>query len=1316
MCVSVCADLVAITGDSGTDASQLAGEFHAAPALAPHASPSDSGTESGEEFRLLSPEVLAEVQSALTRLEAALPGLDPARREALIRLVTRLQTCLKLQPPPSDPPPTPPQPPPPPVRRFANRRQRSQRHTVGVSKEELADARRWLQETRQQSQASSGVTPEPPSLESYSTTNLSEPPEEKPLGFRPVKFNPNQANPSDHELPLKVTTETSNAPEPVDTREKQVVLTAALSYSLPQDLPKVDSGCSLLEYDPSLALFTPAQSVQIAVHKAAINKQISQEESKRENNKREESYDSDDGDVSSVEDDQTMATSHKGLDDAISSAQRLLQIASDNNKKTYNQGRFQDRNSKKQKFKRANTIDIPKPANFYESFSQDERDDIDQNTYQNKVKTEKKTLQPSFQPKTESDMKFLAFLKQANKSETKASAYNPSARGGQPWTNRFVNLKTAFESDTPEIKHIPKKKIATPPVVQMWQNNTTKSSDPPLSQIVHNRTPQPLQNKLPWTSHQGEEEGVVIGSLTVKPSPSAINKFSHAPKSAFKPIEKKPISQSQPQKLVVQPQAIQAKNHNLLNKGRSLGESSLKVTTPQHLQIASMSSPVNGSVKQLATQKFSGENISNKPIIKQYPVIQDKQFNSTNAVKHHTFLEQSSKPTDLVPTNQFYPPPNLAKSVTSAQRHNTSVSDSDFLKAVKVPQQIVSTPIKDNGKFSPPKQFINSPPLNNQHSSFAYPTEPMFNNSFPSVINKNNHLENQSPIAETNSVPYYSQEPAFVQHTTFSQPLYDYNQPSDYSPEDSFLPPSLCQKTPTTEFVEEYSSKNTYPQYNGSFICPEDNQYLLKSSNQYSNGHTSPPQIHIQSNHTLLSDPQAIKLSSAQHRFSDDSLVPNPLDLSQVYRPVHLEYLPYEPPLVLPPYETPDMNPIKKSTLPDMYKQNDESCLFQSTSPSKLNDDSHSIKQFLNIPYESGLAMSPVLSNASKSPYFESASSSTAPSPCHWNQQDLEENEISVSEGTEIQTAVAKVMGHAQCQTATTVSNRTKHRYEDDYNAKSESQSLLRTLLKSPHSPTNIGRKLSSERAPNITELLQSPKSPVASNEHNKKLLPEIIHSYPVVAKPPVIVTPQSNRGKNERNPVMPAVSAFRPLVNNLSKAPDSDFYRPPPIPSSPPSYGRRSESDTRLIHSSNKSSSSNSLSSKLYDSDLSIPYTRVSPSKSPSFPNVLQKSESWHQLVKEQMTQGRHPPPQSPRLCKTKSSHTLVFPKQFEAHLAPELLAKKQTTVDQYLKSTSIQSMKTTKQSSKHKKSVSVVKLDDNLENVDEAFESLFQEVAKRK
>lgn len=1313
MCVTACADLVAITGDSGTDTSQLAGEFQVATALAPHVSPSDSGTESGEEFRLLSPEVLAEVQSALTRLEAALPGLDPARREALIRLVTRLQTCLKLQPPPTVPPPTPPQPPPPPVRRYANRRQRSQRHTVGVSKEELADARRWLQETRQQSQASSGVTPEPPSLESYSTTNLSEPSEEKPFGFRPVKFNPNQATLSDHELSLKVTIEANNLSEPIETGEKQVVLTAALTYSLPQDVPKTDSGSSLLEYDPSLALFTPAQSVQIAVHKAAINKQISQEESKRENNKREESYDSDDGDVSSVEDEHTIMNSHKGLDDAISSAQRLLQIASDNNKKTHNQGRFQDRNNKKQKFKRANTIDIPKPANFYENYSQDERDDIDLNKYQNTVKTDKKTLQPPFQPKTESDMKFLAFLKQANKSEVKASTYNPSARGGQPWTNRFVNLKTAFESDVPETKQTTKKKNPIPPVVQMWQNSSNKLTDPPLSHAVHNRTPQPLQNKLPWTPHQEEEEGVVIGSLTVKPSPSVVNKFSHAPKSAFKPIEKKPISQSQPQQLVIQPQAIQAKNSKLLLKGRPLDESSSKLSTPQHLKVSSLASPVNGTVKQLATQKFSGESISAKPIIKQYPVIQDKQFNSTNGVKHHPFVEQSLKPIVPVSTNQLYHSPNIPNSVVSIQRQFTSIPDSDFPKAVKVPKQIVTTPSKENGKCSPPKQYINSPPLNEQHSCFKYPDEPMFSNSFPNVLNKQNQFEDQIPLVETSSVPYYSQEPAFVQHTTFSQPFIDYNQQIDYSPEDSFLPPS--QTDLSTGFVEEYSSKSAHPQYNDSFICPEENQYLINSSNQYSNGHISPPQIHIQSNHTPLPEPRPLKESSAHHRFSDESLVPNPLDLSQVYRPVHPEYLPHEPPLVLPPYyDSQEIHSIQTTTLPAITNQSRDNYSFQSSSPSKLIDNSQSLKQYLNIPYESGLGISPVLSNPPKSPYFESASSSTAPSPYNWNQQDLEENEISISEGTEIQTAVAKVMGHAQCQKATTVSKRTKHRFEDDNSEKLESQSLLRTLLKSPHSPTNVGRKLSSERVPNINEFSQPPKSPIAS----KKQIPEITHSYPVLAKPPAIVTPQNNKvQKNERSPVIPAVSAFRPLVNNLSKPVDFDLYRAPPIPPSPPSYGRRSESDTRLIHSSNKSSSSNSLSSKLYDSDLSISNSRVSPSKSPSFPNVLQKSESWHQLVKEQMTQGRHPPPKSPRLCKTKSSHTLAFPKQFEAHLTPDLLAKKQTTVDQYLKSTSsIQTMKTTKQSSRHKIPASVVKLDDNLENVDEAFESLFQEVAKRK
>ncbi|KAJ1522422.1 hypothetical protein ONE63_002708 [Megalurothrips usitatus] len=174
------------------------------------------------------------------------------------------------------------------------------------------------------------------------------------------------------------------------------------------------------------------------------------------------------------------------------------------------------------------------------------------------------------------------------------------------------------------------------------------------------------------------------------------------------------------------------------------------------------------------------------------------------------------------------------------------------------------------------------------------------------------------------------------------------------------------------------------------------------------------------------------------------------------------------------------------------------------------------------------------------------------------------------------------------------------------------------------------------------------------------------------------------------------------------------------------------------------------------------------SPSVSPNPGNVLRKSESWHQLAAQQqglsgagsgaglggrtgrpqsMHGGQDLPPaapaRSPALPKAKSSHNLAFPKQFEAAIKPDALQVKQKTVEQYFRKTDGGSGGDARTSVKHqhqhqqqqysKKSVQsaltvntkrhsqtssshepltpmeVLLVDDNLDNVDEAFESLF-------
>lgn len=1306
---SACADLVAVTGDSGANTSHQEGEC---PLSSPCSGVDDSGTESGEDFRLLSPEILAEVQNALTRLEAALPGLDPTRREALVRLVNRLQLCLKLQPSPSqvpaphlathpNSPPVPKPLPQPPVKRYANRRKRQQRHTVGVSQEELADARRWLQETQT---PLTPLVPQEISSSTHLTTNL----KGKELKvsssvFCPVEPpNPNQSKVSSYDLTSQISELSDNNQV---LNQEPALLTTPISYTtFPCEIPKNDSGSSLLEYDPSLALFTPAQSVQIAIHKAAINKQLTEETNKRQT----ENYDSEDDDGYNVEEN-TSPVNGQVLEDAISSAQLLLQIASD--KKNPTPSRFHDRNSKHQKMKRANTIDIPK-LSFYDvekmesdsyGYSKD-----DSNRFSTKKGVDNKISQPEFIPKTESDKKFLAFLQQANKNDGAIVTYNPSARGGQHWTSRFENLKTAFETNQ-ETKLNPPVKCTPPPITQTWDSCVNKATDSPsLQNIVRNRTPQPLHNKSPWSVKESEES-VVIGSLTVKAAPGPVNKFNHAPKSAFQPIEKKPLSsmprQVQPRPIRVQNPPIQShinmfKNCNTFTDSNNLSENKCSYQPVK----GSVKTSASGSVKKLAAQKFSNENVSSKPFVKLYPIIKDDEgFNSVQHNKLKGIVKQAPK----AKWNNTPTPPaadhHKFKVSTFSPYFDNKEANPNTEKIIKIPQNLPKQDHNDGIDYSPPKQYINSPPLSRQYSEpFDYSKEKNVTKSPPCNSKYQNNIELQDSDLDKNGVAYYSQQPAFVQHSVYTQnvpplseqesnvTLQNLNEPQHLP---HVQPGAQCQ----TQFVKLEKPTN-YHMYS-------DRNQIVQTGDTIQIGGESAANHHN------------FEKELSRHEFSEESLVPNPLVLGNIFKvsptpsePGPNEFIINQELYELQPkyinYEVPNVL-VAPGMLDNQY---DKKYSQEGLISSELGDSSLLIKQHLSIPkYEYRQDMSNVKSSKPKYHYDECTPSSGAPSP-HWYSNDVEE---SISEGAEMQAAVTKVMGQDQCQKAVTISNRTQHRFGD-----LESNSLLKTLLKSPNSPTNVSQIKSSEKTPVFKDPHQISRSPLENKSSKLKLFSTEVS--PRLVGTPQLCLPQ----RPQKIPVSTAASAFRPLVNNLSKVPEADVYRHPPFPPPFPMNNKKSNTENKICNQpTSRSSISNTQfhSHKAYESELQrykcVSPCRSPPSSSPSFPSVLQKSESWHQLVRGQMTQGRHPPPKSPRLTKTKSSHMLAFPKQYEAHLTPDLLAVKQTTVDQYLKPSSKQPIeKKTKQSTNQKKIITVTQLDENLDNVDEAFETLFQEVAKRK
>ncbi|XP_020713975.1 titin [Ceratitis capitata] len=374
----------------------------------------DSGTESGEDLRLIAAglrdslqlqsdtNLIEEVTAALTRLEMSLKEgkdipVDGSKREALLALVARLQTGLsspdaavnlanitgnggpfdETSSPEADGHRSNRQ-------RFARRRNRNSRHTVGVSREELADARRYMEDMQLIENISNCTTPE-----SGTTANPTTPPQ-----WFPVEKNP--------------------------------------------------SSGAILSSNSSSTLYRPNQFVptQLEATKAFVNggdTQIIHREKEGQKSKRPTSGNFSVSFQPNTNDEQSYVDASQ-----VQPADYHMNgnVSPDS---SYKSNRF---TNKKQLMKRANTIDIPKSKKYNPDFDTDseQEDKAPQlglkRALQVNVKHKIRSVIPPFVPKTENDHKFLAFI---NKQSTKPGLGWTGSRSVSNWTNKFGNIKHTFE-------------------------------------------------------------------------------------------------------------------------------------------------------------------------------------------------------------------------------------------------------------------------------------------------------------------------------------------------------------------------------------------------------------------------------------------------------------------------------------------------------------------------------------------------------------------------------------------------------------------------------------------------------------------------------------------------------------------------------------------------------------------------------------------------------------------------------------------------------------------------------------------------------
>ncbi|KRT85396.1 hypothetical protein AMK59_1266, partial [Oryctes borbonicus] len=591
--------------------------------------PADSGTESGEDLRS---GLILEVQGALDKLSASLKSpstnISEERRESLLQLVNRLQSGLSsshlsnsstssslssnerrssLHQ----------------AGRFSKRKQRANRHTVGVSSEELEDARRLMEEIAFRGSIST-VPPNPSGLQKQNSEgSVLQTPPFKPLSkAKPVKnvtakpfISITQNNQSGTSSTLDTPSETSESLELLLTnQEKFKIANNSLGKNTEkEDLhPQFHHSKSLdhAQYNQKRPAFTETMSldlssrdtvdlisIQKAVTQAAAIKQLSQMKfdvsdgagPADETDSEEETEDEEDDDQATVkiavqQEIKSSPTQQQPQPqpDLIMQTNPIYNRPSEERDTTNNNSENDEYpsqlnekanrfNSKKLKMKRANTIDIPKPLKYYECDEDDsDNDDLSNRRHSylalrgpirvGKLNVEKKV--PEFEPKTESDKKFMAFLGKhtENASNTNKttlwSNQQPINKGfaGSNWSNKFSNVKNNFE------------KIQTGNNVNSARNFWKSADDavtarrapqfgPKISRQSAKNLQQMFEEKQKQTQQaqetQQENNNIVTGSLKVDTSktnksvavvvtqPNSINKFSHAPMSAFKPVAKK---------------------------------------------------------------------------------------------------------------------------------------------------------------------------------------------------------------------------------------------------------------------------------------------------------------------------------------------------------------------------------------------------------------------------------------------------------------------------------------------------------------------------------------------------------------------------------------------------------------------------------------------------------------------------------------------------------------------------------------------------------------------------------------------------------
>lgn len=1247
--ISACTDLVdkASQEQSG---GQIEGESLLLPLLqglleAPeNEQPADSGTESGEDQRS---GLIAEVQSALDKLSASLRSdatdITPERRCSLLQLVTKLQAGLsttnpKLERRQSSGP-----------GRFNKRRQRQSRHTVGVSSEELADARRLMEEI-----SLKDITP------SQSQTKVTVLQKQNSEGS--VTSN-SSFNKFSHKIPVKnatakpfssssnsnISNTSSSVQTPTDPAESFELIFNEDSgqYETPREkksgyaVTKTSSKSSV-DREPikpsPLSQTTSTEEVSIkSVHKAV------QQAAARKKGTSESAQESE------TEDDASTVTAPKETNETPPPSPLLENpIYShptetvDPNKTYEERCRRFNTPSKKLKMKRANTVDIPNTLNVYEDDEDDSEteDEIQQrkNNYyalRGPIRVGdpvKKNAMPLFEPKTESDQKFLAFINKNNQNTSgSGSLWSGSNSKTTVWGSKFGNIKNNFEKATSSVPNNPARSF--------WKSadDAVNSGSTPYGPKISRRSARNLQQMFEEKQRQSQEkvqndnEGVVTGSLTLKTEPDrnyklvsqpvAMNMFSHAPQSAFKPINKK-IPQK-PESLPITTDQDILKTEIKENKS----DPPLFLYSPKPLHNSQASSTTSSPI------------VTSKPWV-------------TNATDHGgRVLSMAVKKFEAPPPpqeNHFVKPRRLSKEINKPFIPQPSPPEkltAPYL--VKTADQKSSTVRKLSGQYdnlgNKPLEYGSQSTVRHQQPQEKQHYTP--NHTVPPYITQSHKpLQNTTPTYQANTC---NQNNITAQKQQYTQPFVP-KTPQNYQANTK----APTQFTPT----QHYQTQNQTPsqQFTPTQNYQSQTQYNTQTYTQ------NKPQIqnYQPSNYSIRYDQQP------QTRAFQ---IYNPI---QDYQPVNYS-IKYDKPVIDPQLTQARSKPPQQPETPSYTLQT-------------------SVQQSQVVPcqdvepekeYTSTCQFTPQPDKSQTKPQIQVQPVEPVSHPPKL------ETQISNDSVCEYTAISSKVMTGPVSQQAVTVRqkspmSRMEHDMEAAFNLRNSLQKVGKPdMSNTSKSPSNSFRYKQSE-----------PKTASPNNSFKYKSEPP--------ARP--VSTSNNRYGSSQPKPLSPVrynTEAQNSSQNNYTKYNPNDVPKPTICPSSFkfsssgqfPQRSVTNESKTfgvvkpmqhkpttatpiynNVTGKVRESLEINDKGQSVVTSKFNIPVINVKKSSAPNTPSaaqVLSKSDSWHQICMANQS-GTSPAISSTGrpVMRSKSSHTLAVPqKQFEAGMSKDELVQKKKTMEAY-------------------------------------------------